>query len=113
MSVTRRDFAKLVVTTSFLSVGVAELGAYLQQAKNEAVVRGEFSAPVTCAACGAACGLLFVKRGDRTYLMPNLRHPQPGMCFRPASALQLWNHPLLRAYYKPAEFLGPCSGCRR
>lgn len=28
------------------------------------------------------------------YIEPNPNHPQPGMCARPASALQIWSHPL-------------------
>jgi thiosulfate reductase/polysulfide reductase chain A len=55
---------------------------------------GEGVVPVMCGACGAGCGLLFVERNGRRYLLPNLEHSQPGMCSRSASALQMWNHPL-------------------
>ncbi|MEZ0247976.1 MAG: molybdopterin-dependent oxidoreductase [Thermoproteus sp.] len=50
--------------------------------------------PIFCSACGSKCGLYFVKDGDTMYIVPNPDHPQPGMCARPASALQMWDHPL-------------------
>ncbi|ABL78519.1 molybdopterin-containing oxidoreductase family protein [Thermofilum pendens] len=51
--------------------------------------------PVMCSMCAAGCGILLVKEGNGTvYVEPNLEHPQPGLCARAASALQLWNHPL-------------------
>jgi anaerobic selenocysteine-containing dehydrogenase len=53
---------------------------------------------VTCAMCGAGCGLTAMTRdsaqGREIYLMANAGHPQRGYCGRGASALYLWNHPL-------------------
>ncbi len=94
-NITRRDFGKLLATVAITSAGVSAIKPLFETKFAESQTSAqEYAVPVTCAACGAACGLLFVKRGERMYLLPNLSHPQPGMCFRPASALQLWNHPL-------------------
>lgn len=66
---------------------------HVASASQQAVTSsGEKVVLVVCGACGAGCGLLFVERGGRRYLLPNLEHPQPGMCSR--SALQMWSHPL-------------------
>jgi len=94
MELQRREFLKLVGTAAVVSsaFGVVHVASASQQAA--ASPSGERVVPVMCGACGAGCGLLFVERGGRRYLLPNLEHPQPGMCGRPASALQMWNHPL-------------------
>jgi anaerobic selenocysteine-containing dehydrogenase len=90
----RREFLKLVGTAAVVSsaFSVVHVASASQQAASSS--SGERIVPVMCLACGAGCGLLFVERNGRRYLLPNLEHPQPGMCGRPASALQMWNHPL-------------------
>jgi thiosulfate reductase/polysulfide reductase chain A len=94
MELQRREFLKLVGTAAVVSsaFGVVHVASASQQVATSS--SGERVVPVMCGACGAGCGLLFVERGGRRYLLPNLEHPQPGMCGRPASALQMWNHPL-------------------
>jgi len=93
MELQRREFLKLVGTAAVVSsaFGVVHVTSASQQA---AAPSGERIVPVMCGGCGAACGLLFVERNGRRYLLPNSEHPQPGMCGRPASALQMWDHPL-------------------
>jgi len=93
MEISRRDLVKLAATVGIVSALPLTLTSAAQQTAQKTAAE-EVKAPVICGACGAMCGLIFVKRGDKMYLLPNLEHPQPGMCFRPASALQLWNHPL-------------------
>ncbi|MEM4650428.1 MAG: molybdopterin-dependent oxidoreductase [Pyrobaculum sp.] len=95
MKLQRREFLKLAGTVALTSsaFGVVKVMASPEGAE-EATPGAERVAPVMCGACGAGCGLLFVERGGKQYLLPNLEHPQPGMCGRPASALQMWNHPL-------------------
>lgn len=93
-NLSRRKFGKLVVTTALVSSSVAALKPLFEAKSAQVTQTGVEAVPITCAACGAACGLFFVRNGQRMYLLPNPKHPQPGMCFRPASALQLWNHPL-------------------
>ncbi len=104
MELQRREFLKLVGTAAVASsaFGVVHVASASQQAV--ASPRGERIVPVMCGACGAACGLLFVERGGRRYLLPNLEHPQPGMCGRSASALQMWSHPL--RIKKPLKKMG-------
>lgn len=94
MELQRREFLKLVGTAAVVSsaFSVVHVASASQQAASSS--SGERIVPVMCLACGAGCGLLFVERNGRRYLLPNLEHPQPGMCGRPASALQMWSHPL-------------------
>ena len=80
---------RLVLSQGAQQTGAAQEAAYI---------------PIYCGACGSKCGLYFVRKGDLAYILPNPDHPQPGMCARPASAIQMWNHPLrLR---KPLKRIG-------
>jgi anaerobic selenocysteine-containing dehydrogenase len=97
LKINRRDLVKLGVT-----VGIASaLGAPIvklvmsQSAQREvAAPSGARYIPIFCSACGSKCGLYFVRNGDAMYILPNPSHPQPGMCARPAAAVQMWGHPL-------------------
>ena len=95
MKLQRREFLKLAGSVALASsaLGAVKVVASPQEAR-EVASGAERVVSVMCGACGAGCGLLFVEKGGRRYLVPNLDHPQPGMCGRPASALQMWNHPL-------------------
>ncbi len=92
MELQRREFLKLVGTAAVVSsaFGVVHVTSAFQQV---AAPSGGRVVPVMCGACGAGCGLLFVERDGRRYLLPNLEHLQPGVCGRSASALQMWNQP--------------------
>jgi anaerobic selenocysteine-containing dehydrogenase len=89
----RREFLKLVGTAAVISsaFGVVRVASASQQ---EVTSSSERVMPAMCRSCGAGCGLLLVERDGRRCLLPNLKHPQPDMCGRPASALQMWSHPL-------------------
>jgi len=93
MEIQRRDFLKVVGTAALLGTALGAVST-LSREQSASAISSERVIPVMCGACGAGCGLLFVERNGRRYLVPNLAHPQPGMCGRPASALQMWNHPL-------------------
>ncbi|MBP1449244.1 MAG: molybdopterin-dependent oxidoreductase [Thermoproteus sp.] len=107
--INRRDALKLAatfaVTAGVASSLIGRVALSSQRTAGDGVGQSAYSAvPVTCGACVAKCGLLFVRRGDRMYLLPNLSHPQPGMCARPAAALQMWSHPL--RLKKPLKRIG-------
>ncbi|ABL87344.1 molybdopterin oxidoreductase [Pyrobaculum islandicum DSM 4184] len=93
MSTNRRDFIKLSATTL---ITTSTLGVFTYGSIHETTSSLTFEkvVPVMCGACGAGCGLLYIERGGRRYLLPNSGHPSPGLCARAASALQMWNHPL-------------------
>ncbi|MFN3805013.1 MAG: molybdopterin-dependent oxidoreductase [Pyrobaculum sp.] len=92
METTRRDFVKLSLTTAAIAASGFAARELLQIQQTQPV--GEIAVPLICGMCAGTCGLLFVRRGDSMYILPNLKHPQPGQCARPSSALQLWDHPL-------------------
>jgi anaerobic selenocysteine-containing dehydrogenase len=82
MNLERREFLKLVGTAAVASSAMGVV--HITSASRLAVESpsGERDVPVMCNACGAGCGLLFTERNGRRYLLPNLEHPQPGMCVR-------------------------------
>lgn len=107
--INRRDALKLAatfaVTAGMASSLIGRVALSSQRTAGDGVRQSAYSAvPVFCLACGSKCGLLFVRRGDGMYLLPNLPHPQPGMCARPAAALQMWSHPL--RLKKPLKRIG-------
>ncbi len=92
--ITRRDAIKLGAFLAAASAIKWPVSLVVKPPQQPQSLAAEERAPVMCGMCGANCGLYFVKRNGTMYIEPNLEHPQPGLCVRPASALQLWNHPL-------------------
>ncbi|MEM3981681.1 MAG: molybdopterin-dependent oxidoreductase [Thermofilum sp.] len=90
MELSRRDF--LALSTAAAATLLVRLPA--PKPSGEASAAQEEKIPVMCNMCGAGCGIYLVKRNGRMYVEPNLEHPQPGLCARAASSIQLWNHPL-------------------
>ncbi|MGC9118246.1 MAG: molybdopterin-dependent oxidoreductase [Thermoproteus sp.] len=108
LKINRRELVKLGVTIGVVSALGAPLAkiALSQTAQpiQKAGAAGPKYIPIYCGACGSKCGLYFVNSGDAMYIVPNPSHPQPGMCARPAAAIQMWGHPLrLR---KPLKRIG-------
>lgn len=92
--ITRRDFLKASATAAIAASAVGIFTYGTTQHVANAPPTAKRIVPVRCSACGAGCGLLYIEHEGRRYILPNLEHPQPGLCARSASALQMWNHPL-------------------
>ncbi|QOJ79171.1 molybdopterin-dependent oxidoreductase [Infirmifilum lucidum] len=92
--ITRRDAIKLGALLAAASAVKWPVSLVVKPPEQEQSLAVEEKVPVMCNMCGAGCGLYFVRKGKVMYFEPNLEHPQPGLCARAASSIQLWNHPL-------------------